>query len=74
MATMTVRIPDEMHERIKEAAQEDVRSINGEVEWLLKVGLDSRPTPEARRESAEGITGMQWDHLGHGTETGTEAL
>jgi len=67
MATVTVRISDEMYEQIKRAAGEDIRSVNGEMEWLLRTGLDSR-TPEARRETAEGITGMHWDNLGSGGE------
>jgi Arc-like DNA binding domain len=68
MATLTVRIPDEMHERVKRAADEDVRSVNEEIAWFIKTGLDGRPTPAARRESAEGITGMHWDNLGSGGE------
>ena len=42
MATFTVRISDEMHQRIKDAAEADDRSLNGEVSWLLKVALDVR--------------------------------
>jgi len=42
MATVTLRLPDEMHERIKKAAEEDVRTGNEEFVWLLKIGLDVR--------------------------------
>ena len=42
MATFTIRIPDEMRDRIKTAAGEDHRSMNGEIEWLLERGLDYR--------------------------------
>jgi hypothetical protein len=42
MATFTIRIPDEMRDRIKAAADEDRRSMNGEIEWLLESSLDQR--------------------------------
>ena len=42
MATFTIRIPDEMRDRIKAAADEDRRSMNGEIEWLLESSLVSR--------------------------------
>lgn len=42
MATFTIRIPDEMRDRIKAAADEDRRSMNGEIEWLLGNSLDRR--------------------------------
>ncbi len=42
MAQFTIRIPDEMRERIKAAAAQDIRSLNGEVEWLLDAALRSR--------------------------------
>lgn len=44
MATFTIRIPDEMRDRIKAAADEDRRSMNGEIEWLLESSLASRRT------------------------------
>ena len=42
MAQFTIRIPDEMRDRIKAAADEDRRSMNGEIEWLLESSLLSR--------------------------------
>jgi len=42
MATFTIRVPDEMHERIKAAADEDRRSMNSEIEWLLDAALTKR--------------------------------
>jgi hypothetical protein len=42
MATFTIRIPDEMRDRIKAAADEDRRSMTGEIEWLLERGMDYR--------------------------------
>ena len=55
MAQFTIRIPDEARDRIKAAAGEDRRSMNGEIEWLLERGLDYRdglafePTRESDR-------------------------
>jgi hypothetical protein len=46
MATFTIRIPDEMRDRIKAAADEDRRSMNGEIEWLLGSSLEQRETGE----------------------------
>jgi len=42
MAAFTIRIPDEMQDRIRHAAAEDKRSMNGEVEWLLESALSRR--------------------------------
>lgn len=42
MAQFTIRIPDEMRDRIKAAADEDRRSMNGEIEWLLADSLSRR--------------------------------
>jgi len=39
-----------MKARIEQAAEEDVRSVNEEITWLVKVGLDVRATKPARRE------------------------
>ncbi len=42
MAQFTIRIADELHDRIKAAAAEDRRSGNGEIEWLLEMALKWR--------------------------------
>lgn len=42
MAQFTIRIPDEMRDRIKAAADADKRSMNAEIEWLLESALASR--------------------------------
>ncbi len=47
MAQFTIRVPDEMRERIKRAAEGDRRSMNAEIEWLLDDAL-------ARREECSG--------------------
>ena len=44
MAPFPIRIPDEMDDRIKQAASEDNRSKNGEIKWLLR--LRTRPPTE----------------------------
>jgi hypothetical protein len=47
MAQFTIRIPDEMRDRIRQAAAEDRRSMNAEIEWLLDTSL-SRWLPDRR--------------------------
>jgi len=42
MAQYTIRVPDELDERIRTAAAEDRRSKNGEIEWLLETALLAR--------------------------------
>jgi hypothetical protein len=42
MAQFTIRIPDELRDRIKTAAGEDLRSMTAEIEWLLDTGLQWR--------------------------------
>lgn len=40
MAVLTLRIDDETHKRLKDAAKTDNRSLNGEIEWMLLSMLD----------------------------------
>jgi hypothetical protein len=42
MAQFTIRIPDELRDRIVSAADADKRSMNGEIEWLLEGALAER--------------------------------
>lgn len=42
MTQFTIRLPDELHEQIKQVAGDDERSLNGEIVWLLRVGLKQR--------------------------------
>jgi predicted HicB family RNase H-like nuclease len=42
MANVNIRIPDELHEELRVASQEDQRSLNGEILWLLRQALDNR--------------------------------
>jgi predicted HicB family RNase H-like nuclease len=44
MRNLNIRLPDPLHERLKQAAARDDRSLNGEILWLLKIGLDVRDT------------------------------
>jgi plasmid stability protein len=39
MAQFTIRVPDEMHERLKAAAALETRSLNGEIVHLLDCAL-----------------------------------
>lgn len=55
MKKITIRLDDELHARIEQAADHDDRSLNGEVAWLLKAGLDaSKPILEAHYEYKSG--------------------
>ena len=40
MKNLNLRIPDELHERFKEAAEHDRRSLNAEILWLAERGLN----------------------------------
>jgi hypothetical protein len=42
MATLTLRLTDELHKRLRRAANEDHRSINAELEWMIESMLDFR--------------------------------
>lgn len=43
MKSVNTRYPDDLHEQVKAASEEDERSFNGEVVWLLRQGLAARP-------------------------------
>jgi predicted HicB family RNase H-like nuclease len=49
MATknVNVRIPDELHARIKRAAEQDRRSLNAEILHLAERGLDEEEAAQA---------------------------
>jgi predicted HicB family RNase H-like nuclease len=36
---ITVRLPRELHERVRALAAKDLRSLNAEVCWLLEIAL-----------------------------------
>ena len=48
MAKVTFRLPDDLHERLVEAAEEDRRSLNGEILVLVEWALDERSHEEVR--------------------------
>ena len=35
----TIRFPDDLYARVQRAAEEDMRSLNAEVLWLIERGL-----------------------------------
>lgn len=39
MVSYTLRIPDELYEQIKQAAEGNERSIHGEILWLIRQGF-----------------------------------
>ena len=42
MANLSIRIPDDIHQQAKAAAEADRRSLNQEIIWLLEAGLQAR--------------------------------
>ena len=52
MATFTIRIPDEMHERLKKAAAVETRSLNGEIVHLLDCALAQQEAIQEKIEAA----------------------
>ena len=47
MATknINIRISDTLHALVKTSAEEDYRSLNSQIIWLLEAGLQRRGTP-----------------------------
>jgi predicted HicB family RNase H-like nuclease len=43
MKNVNVRVPDDLHARIKAAAETDRRSLNAEILWLIEQGLERAP-------------------------------
>lgn len=56
MAQFTIRIPDEMRDRIKESASADKRSMNGQIEWLLQHALEARESNQGELAMSDGIS------------------
>jgi plasmid stability protein len=51
---LNVRMPADLHDRLKRRAGQDMRSLNFEVLWLLALALDSLENSEPRdREQAD---------------------
>ncbi|WP_131745850.1 Arc family DNA-binding protein [Frankia sp. Cppng1_Ct_nod] len=42
MKNLNVRLPDDLHARLVEAAKEDTRSLNSEIIHLLREALERR--------------------------------
>jgi hypothetical protein len=42
VSKIRIRLPNDLYERVTRASSEDVRSINGQIVWLLEKGLDQR--------------------------------
>lgn len=39
--SVNLRLPPRLHERVAQRAQQDIRSLNAEIQWLLTIALDS---------------------------------
>ena len=53
MKNLNVRIDDQLHSRLTEAAQLDKRSLNSEILILLEEALNTRALAEFIREDAK---------------------
>ncbi|MFG1913048.1 Arc family DNA-binding protein [Kribbella sp. NPDC048928] len=53
MASLTLRLPDDLHATVKEHANADERSLNKELVVLLREAVTAREAAKAR-EQAEG--------------------
>lgn len=51
MIRITLRLPDDVHERLTRQAEKDRRSLNSETVHLIEVGLDA---VQAAQENPEG--------------------
>jgi predicted HicB family RNase H-like nuclease len=49
MKNLNLRLPDPLHQRVKDHAERDDRSLNSEVLWLLKLAMDVRDTRPAAK-------------------------
>jgi hypothetical protein len=65
MATFTIRIPDELQDRIKTSAEKDKRSVNAEIEWMLESFIVMRQMGEAVGAMAEGNRDEAYMKLGN---------
>jgi predicted HicB family RNase H-like nuclease len=51
---LNVRMPADLHDRVKQQASRDMRSLNLEVLWLLERGLESvKSADEPERKQAD---------------------
>ena len=51
---VNLRLPEALHQRVKDHAERDDRSLNSEIAWLLKLAMDVRDTtPNAVRNGRE---------------------
>lgn len=50
---LNVRMPADLHERLKRRAGQDMRSLNLEVLWLLGLALDSLEAPGDQKKTAD---------------------
>lgn len=47
MPKLTVRLPDDLHQQIVDAAEADRRSVNSELLWLIEQALQVRDARSA---------------------------
>ena len=56
MKNFNIRLPDNLHERLKQAAADDRRSAHAEILWLIEKGLDERQGDAPDLTTGPGLT------------------
>ena len=57
MHKMTLRLEDPLHQRLKEVAERDGRSLHGQIAWMLKDHLDNPPGQPVLTAHVRGFAG-----------------
>jgi len=59
MPKLTLRVDDPLHQRLKDAAERDGRSVHGQILWMLKDHLDNPPGQPVLTASVRGFAGTK---------------
>jgi len=63
MKSVNVRLDDDLHARLKAAAERDHRSLQQQITWLLDTSVDAAGAFKAIREDPERYIGPAYDYL-----------
>jgi len=55
MKNVNVRLDDDLHAQLKKAAERDNRSLQQQIVWLLKAGVNGDPTILQLQQRAQAI-------------------
>jgi hypothetical protein len=57
MQKMTLRLDDSLHQRLKDSAERDGRSLQGQIAWMLKDHLENPPGQPILTAHVHGFAG-----------------